>query len=604
MPLAPWPKQLKPLLLACRDTASVAKLHALAILTGLLGRPTSLSGQLIASYARAGSIEYARKVFDVMPDRSVDAWNAMIVAHSRNRAPAQVLNLYHRMVLEGGRPDSSTFTVAVKACATVSDLKLGVQIWSRAVGSGYERDVFVASSVLNLYAKCGRMDSAAVVFDKMPRRDLVCWTTMVTGYAQCGRAREALDVYKRMQQKVGTQGDEILMLGLIRACTDIGDMKVGLSVHGHMIRNSIPMDVVVQTCLVGMYAKNGCLEIASRVFNKIPNKTVVSWSTLILGFAQNGFAWNALELFTGMQRLGGLRPDSVSLVSALLACAQVGLLKFGRSIHGYIMRSSFDINEILGTAMLDMYSKCGELSHARALFDQFPSKDSILWNAMIASYGINGRGREALALFLQMRKVADLKQDGTTFGCLLSALSHSGLVSEGRHWCDVMVREYKIQLQEKHYACVVDLLARAGQLKEAWELIDSRANEPGIAVLVALLSGCCNYRDILVGEKVAKRVLELKPDDPAIYSLVSNFFAMARMWKEVAGVRKIMKDMVSRKVPGYSAVELNGTLRAFLMEDTSCHQYEEITWVLGKLYDDMRAMGHVPETEFELEELK
>ena len=207
MHFIPCPNRLRPLLLACKDKASISKTHALMLLTGLFMHGSS-NGGLIASYANIGDIKSARKVFDVLPQRGVGAWNAMIIAYSRIEYPVEVLNLYRQMILEGVRPDSSTFTVALNACTRLLDLKTGEEIWCRAMDCGFEFDVFVGSSVLNLYAKCGKMDEAIVVFDRMLRRDLVCWTTMISGFAQSGRPIEAVDMYRRMQ-KEGMEGDGV-----------------------------------------------------------------------------------------------------------------------------------------------------------------------------------------------------------------------------------------------------------------------------------------------------------------------------------------------------------------------------------------------------------
>ncbi|KAL6338148.1 hypothetical protein AAG906_012844 [Vitis piasezkii] len=540
-------KSLKTLLVASKDKPTIAKIHALAILTGIFGHGNS-NAKLIL-YARLGHIESARQV----------CLNAMIIAYSRRGAMFEALSLYNRMASEGVRPDSSTYTVVLKACTRSLDLRSGEETWRQAVDQGYGDDVFVGAAVLNLYAKCGKMDEAMRVFDKMGRRDLVCWTTMITGLAQNGQAREAVDIYRQMQKK-RVEGDGVVMLGLIQACTTLGHSKMGLSIHGYMIRKDIIMDVIVQTSLVDMYAKNGHLELASCVFRKMLYKNVISWSALISGFAQNGFAGNALQLVVDMQSFG-YKPDSV------------WVLKLGKSVHGYIVRRlHFDC--VSSTAVIDMYSKCGSfLLHVHSL--TLPPDE--------------GDKR---------------KPDHATFASLLSAFSHSGLVEKGRYWFSVMVNEYKIQPSEKHYACMVDLLSRAGRVEEAQELIDSMITEPGIAIWVALLSGCLNHGKFLVGEMAAKKVLELNPDDPGIYALVSNFFATARRWDEVAEVRKIMKKTGMKKVPGYSVMEVNGKLHAFLMEDKSHHQYEEIMQVLGKLDYEMKAMGYVPKTEFVLHNLE
>ncbi|GLU07941.1 hypothetical protein SLE2022_248790 [Rubroshorea leprosula] len=578
-----WPKSLLRFLLACKDKTSIAKGHSRIIVTGLVNHG-NCGVKLLRMYARLGDLFSARKVFEKLPQRGVDVWNVIIIGYSRKDFPNEVLGLYHRMILEGVKPDSSTFTVAIKACVSLMDLEMGKEIWGQAVNFGYEFDVFVGSSVLNLYVKCGEMDEAMLVFNKMPRRDLVSWTTIVTGFVQGGRPREAIDVYRRMQ-KEGMEGDTVLMLGLIQACANLGDSKLGLSVHGYMIRKDLPMDIVAQTSLVDMYAKNGYLEYASIVFYRMPQKNNISWGALISGFAQNGFAQNALELFVEMQ-CSGFKPDLASLLSALVACSQVGLLKLGRSIHGYIVRR-VDFEQVSGTTVIDMYAKCGALSHAQALFDRIDSRDRISWNAMISGYGVHGRGKEALSIFLQMTKT-NLKPDHATFAALFSALGHSGMVEEGRHWFNLMVSEYNIQPIEKHYVCMVDLLARAGEVVEAYELIGSMKTKPGLAIWVALLSGCHNHGKSMIGEMVAEKILELNPDDLGIHALVSNFFAIGRKWDKVASVRKTMKETGTKKVPGYSAVDIDGKLHAFLMEDKSHSEYEAILHMLDRLDHEMR----------------
>ncbi|KAI4354330.1 hypothetical protein L6164_003200 [Bauhinia variegata] len=593
MQLRPRAHHIKDLLLECRDRTSVVKLHALMILTGTFTKG-KINGQLIGSYARIGDPVLARQVFDKSPKRGVDVWNAMIIAYSRKGYPGEVLCLYRQMISEGIRPDSSTFTVALKACSRLLDLNMGENIWGKAVADGYRDDVFVASSVLNLFVKCGKMDEAMQVFNKMPRKDVVCWTTMLSGYAQCGRAIEALNVYREMQ-KEGMKGDGVVMLSLAQASASLGDSRLGLSVHGYLLRRHIEMDTLIETTLVDMYAKTGHSELAFRVFMNMPHKNIISWGALISAFARKGFAENALRLVVEMQN-DGYEPDTVCLVGALLACSQVGFLKMGKSIHGYIIRR-LEFERVSGTALIDMYSKCGTVSCARALFDQIGLRDVISWNAMISSYGVHGQGKEALSLFLQMAET-NIEPDHSTFASLLSALSHSGLVEEGRYWFDILVNKYKIPPNDKHYVCMIDLLARAGQVEEALKLIDSMNAQPGLTVWVALLAGCCNHAKFSIGEKVAKKVLEMNPNDQGIYTLVSNFFAMAQKWNEVAEVKKVMKLSQRKKVPGYSVVDINGKQHAFVMEDKSHHEYKSIVLIMDNLDHEMRETGYFYNTEF------
>ncbi|RZC87568.1 hypothetical protein C5167_036106 [Papaver somniferum] len=458
IPRGPWTKSL---LSVCKDKRSVAQVHALMILTGILGTGSNNNNNnlLIASYARAGDFLSARSVFDDLPHRGVMTWNALIIAYSRKGSPDEVIGLYRQMILEGVKPDSSIFTVTLKACASLLDFKTGEEIRDLAIEYGYKDDVFVCSSVLNLYAKCGKMDEAMRIFDGMPKKDLVSWTTMISGFVRIGGSMEAVSIYRRMQNE-GMEGDGIVMVGLLQSCASLCDLKMGLSIHGDMIS----------------------------------------------------------------------------------------------------------------------------------------------WNAIIACYGVHGQGREALSIFLQMNET-NLKPDHATFASLLSAFSHSGLVEEGLHWFNLMVTDYKIQPHEKHYVCMVDLLARAGRVEEAHELIKAMVNEPGIAVWVALLSGCRNKVNIDFGQKIANKVLQLQPDDPGIYALVSNVFAAARNWDSVASVRKLMRNSGRKKIPGYSVAEVNGRLHAFLVEDKTHPQHEKIVAMLEWLDQEMRKMGYVPNTEFVLHDL-
>ncbi|CAN1172352.1 Putative pentatricopeptide repeat-containing protein At3g25060, mitochondrial [Linum perenne] len=554
MQSTPWAIRLKHLLFACRDNTAVNQIHALMVTSGVYANG-SFVGCLISSYSRGGGIATARQVFDKLTKRGVDAWNSIIIAYSHERCPNQVLGFYRRMISEGVRPDSSTFTLALKACSSATDLELGKEVWRVAVDLGYQGDVFVASSVLNLFAKCGRMDEAKKVFDNMVKRDVVSWTTMVTGFIRSGHSLEAVDMYRTMRNE-GIEGDGVVMIGLIKACSDLGETKVGLSVHGYIIRRVIHMnDVVVQTSLVDLYAKNGHLELVSRVFREMRFQNPASWGALI----------------------------SVS------ACSQVGHLKQGKSIHGHVLRR-LDMEQNLVTAFIDLYAKCGSLSCARVLFDQVVSRDVIMWNAMISSYGIHGDGSEALSLFVEMTGT-DVKPDHATFASLLSAMSHSGLVEAGQYWFHKMVYEYKIQASEKHLVCMVDLLSRAGRVEEAYQLIESMDSEPGVAVWVALLSGCHNDKKILIGEEAAKKILRSNANDSGTYTLVSNFFSMAKKWDEVCGSRSIMKRTGLRKVAGFSAVEVNGKHQAFLMEDRNHQQYKDITEILDNLVHEMTSIG-------------
>ncbi|GJM91343.1 hypothetical protein PR202_ga07706 [Eleusine coracana subsp. coracana] len=572
--------------------ATLARVHAVLIVSA----SHHLLPGLATAYARASALDAAEATLAIPASASpssIAAWNALLSAHTRRGAPGEVLRVF-RALLPATRPDSTTFTLALSACARLENLAAAEVIRDRASAAGYGKDVFVCSALLHLYSRRGAMDDAVKVFEGMPSKDRVAWSTMVSGFINAGRPVEALDMY-RMMRESGVEGDEVVMVGILQACAAIREVHVGASVHGYLSRHGMRMDVVTTTSLVDMYAKNGRFDVACRLFGLMPCKNAISWSALISGFAQNGRADKALDLFREMQTTG-LQPDAGAVVSALLACADMGLLKLGKSIHGFILRR-LEMDCIRGTALIDMYSKCGSLVSAQMLFNRVGSRDLVLWNAMIACCGTHGRGDDALDLFHRLNE-AGVKPDHATFASLLSALSHCGLVEEGKFWFDRMINEFSIQPSEKHYVCIVDLLARSGRVEEANDLLTSVQTEPTIAIWVALLSGCLNNKKLELGESIAEKILQLQPDDVGVLALVSNLYAVAKKWDMVREVRKLMKDSGSKKVPGYSLVEVRGTRHSFLMEDQSHPQYQEILKVVAKLDSEMRKMGYVPKTEF------
>ncbi|XP_033144205.1 putative pentatricopeptide repeat-containing protein At3g25060, mitochondrial, partial [Brassica rapa] len=578
------PRRLKFLLSSTKHNRHITQIHALVITNGDLLHGSFIARDLVASWVRIGEISHARKVFDQLPHRNVSLYNSMVVAYSRGNKPNEVLRLYDEMIDEGVRPDSSTFTMTIKACLNAMVLEKGEAVWCKAIECGYQNDVFVCSSVLNLYMKCGKIDEAEALFRKMTRRDVICWTTMVTGFAQAGESLKAVEFYRGMQRE-GFGRDGVVMIGLLQASADLGDQRMGCSVHGYLIRTGLPMNVVVETTLVDMYVKVGFIELASRVFSGMMFKTVVSWGSLISGFAQNGLADKAFEAVVEMQRLG-FQPDLVALVGVLLACSQVGSLKTGRSIHCYILKRHF-LDRVSATALMDMYSKCGVIASSREIFDRTRGKDLVCWNAMISCYGIHGDGEEVVSMFVKMTEL-DIEPDHATFASLLSAFSHLGLVEQGQHWFRSMRERYSIQPSEKHYVCLIDLLARSGRVEEALDMINSDKLDNALPVWVALLSGCINHRNLSVGETAANRILELNLDNSGIQTLVCNFFATAKKWKEVAKVRKLMRSGAMEKVPGYSVIEVNGQLRTFVMEDLSHHEHHHMLQVLRDLSSEMR----------------
>eukprot|EP01018_Ginkgo_biloba_P018799 Gb_11545 [translate_table: standard] len=559
-----------------------------------------VGNSLLAMYAKCGAIEIARQIFDKMPARDVVSWSTMISGSVQNGRANEALILFNEMQLQGIKSDSVTITSLLPACAHLLALQQGKRIHGYILRNGFESDVIVGTALIDMYAKCGSIDGARRVFDTMSTRNVFSWSAMIACYAQSGYASETFTLFHQMQLQ-GIKPNSVTMVSLLRACFRL-TLQHGKWVHGYTIRSGFDSDVVVGTALVDMYANCGSLDMARRIFDKMSKRNVVSWSAMIAGYAHSGHANEALLLLNKMQ-LQDIKPDFVTMVSVLPACAQLSALQQGKRIHGYIIRNGFDLNIAVGNALVDMYAKCGNMDIARKWFDKMPEKDVVSWSAMIAGYGMHGHGEDALALFTQMQQKG-MKPDHIIFISVLSACSHAGLVDEGWKYFNSMKQDYRITPRVEHYACMVDLLGRSGLLYEAHDFIKKMPLEPNAAVWAALLGACRIYSNIELGELVAECLFELEPENAACYVLLSNIYADAGRWEDVAKVRIMMKDRGLKKIPGCSYIEVNNRVYSFLVGDRLHPQSEKIYSMLATLAGQMKEAGYAPNTDFVLHDVE
>jgi pentatricopeptide repeat protein len=334
------------------------------------------------------------------------------------------------------------------------------------------------------------------------------------------------------------------------------------------------------------------------------DKDVVSWTVMIGGYAQHGEANDALELFSWMFKQDGLvKPNCFTISCALIACARLAALRLGRQIHAYILRNHFDSAFLyVANCLIDMYAKSGDIDVARFVFDNLKQKNFVSWTSLMTGYGMHGRGKEALEVFDEMRRVG-LQPDGVTLLVVLYACSHSGMIDQGIEFFNSMSKEFGVIPGQEHYACMVDLLGRAGRLNEAMELIEGMQMEPSSIVWVALLSGCRIHANVELGEHAAKQLLELNSENDGSYTLLSNIYANARRWKDVARVRSLMKNSGIRKRPGCSWVQGKKGTTTFYVADKTHPQSKQIYEILRSLTQRIKVLGYVPETSFALHDV-
>eukprot|EP01018_Ginkgo_biloba_P006882 Gb_03550 [translate_table: standard] len=594
------PRIYDSLLQACSHTKALEEgkqVHAHMRLTRF-DQDDKLRTKLLKMYLNCGCLDDARLVFDETSKPNSFLWNAMIRGYViKGFYEEEVLTLYRQMILSGVKPDIFTFTNVLKACGSLSDLEQGKEVHTLIIRSGYESDVCVGSALLDMYSKCGSIDSAYKVFDNISQRNVITWSAMISGLAHSNRWVKALECFRQMQIE-GCKANSVTVAAVLPACGMLGDLQQGREIHGYIIRNEFDSYGFVDSALIDMYSKCKNIEVAYRVFYKMSERNVITWATMIAGCTHNGYANEALEIFRQMER-DGVKPNPGTMASVLRACGDLAVLQQGKEIHAYILRSGLKSNAFVCSSLIDMYAKCGSIEAAHHVFDKISEKNVFSWNAMIAGYGMNGYGKSALTLFHQMQQ-ENMKPMHSTFLAVLSACSHAGLVAEGMQCFDCMTQIFHIKPGVEHYACMVGLLGCSGQLKEAWNFIQNMPFEADAAVWGALLSACRIHCNIEIAEHAAQQLFELEPANAANYVLLSNIYGLAGRWNDATKVRTKMKERGLQTRPGYSWIEVKNRLHTFIVGDKSHPQLKKIYAMLKSLAGQMEAAGYVPDAKFVL----
>lgn len=544
-------------------------------------------------YAKCKEVSDAYKMFDRMPEKDVASWNAIIAGYAQNGYAKIALELLVRMQEEGKRPDWITVVAVLPALADMGYLIMGKSIHGYVMRAGFDCYVNVLTALVDMYAKCGTVRTARLIFDSMESKTVVTWNSMIDGYVQSGDPKEALALFEKMLVE-GIEPSDVSIMEAIHACADLGDVGKGMVIHRMSDRLGFGSNVSITNSLISMYSKCKKVDEAVKLFDNLKSKTRVSWNAMIIGFAQNGRVNEALNYFCEMQ-LRSFKLDSFTLVSVIPALAELSILRQAKWIHGLAIRTCLDTNVFVKTALVDMYAKCGAIHTARRLFDDMDERHVTTWNVMIDAYGTHGLGEAALEVFSEMQKGPIIPNE-VTFLCIISACSHSGLVEDGKYYFEMMKKEYRMEPAMDHYGAMVDLLGRAGLLDEAWDFIQNMPIEPGISVLGAMLGACKIHKNIELGEKAANRLFDLDPDDGGYHVLLANIYSAASMWDKVAEVRSMMDKKGLRKTPGCSLVELRNEFHTFHSGSTIHPQSRQIYAYLDTLIKRIKSVGYVPDT--------
>ncbi|XP_010927623.1 pentatricopeptide repeat-containing protein At5g66500, mitochondrial [Elaeis guineensis] len=459
------------------------------------------------------------------------------------------------LTLRGGIPlRAHDFPSVLAACSSFPNL--GRQVHTLMLKAAIHSQPVPATALLDMYSKCGHVEDALLIFDEMPVRDAVAWNALISCLVRHGLTSDAIAAFHSMVD------DGIVFTGhtlcaVLKACASMRALRQGKQIHSWVVGNGYS-SVVMGTALIDFYSSFGMIQDAMEVFTRLNcPKDVVVYNALVGGCIQNR---QYKEAFT---MLRNMRPNGITLTSALSACSELLNLSYGKQIHCVMIRRGFGSDVILCNALMDLYAKCGEITAAHLVFKLITEKNVVSWTCIIDAYGSHGHGTEALKLFRMMeeRKCRDVTPNAVTFLAVLTACAHSGLVDEGRLCFFSMRDKYDIDPGPEHYACFIDLLGRAGRIEEAWDLycgLSESANKLTPAVCVAMLNACRISMDLVKGEHVAKHLLYLDSDNPGSYVLVSNFYAAVGRWEGAEDLRKQMRGKGLKKEVGSSQIAVKG----------------------------------------------
>ncbi|KAL6176714.1 hypothetical protein ACLB2K_053347 [Fragaria x ananassa] len=449
-----------------------------------------------------------------------------------------------------------TFTYALKACCLLHSPHKGQEIQAYVTKSGHISDTFIQNSLLHFYVIQSDIVSAAHVFDSIPLPDVVSWTSMISGLAKCGFVEEAIVKFVSMD----VNPNPTTLVTVLSSSTTLRAIKFGKAVHGHCLRNFHESNLILDNAVLDFYLRCGSLASARYLFVNMPKRDVISWTTMVGGYAQRGFCEEAVKLFQQMLQGREAEPNEATIVNILSACSSICALSSGQQVHSYIStRRDLMVNVNVGNALINMYVKCGNLGMAISVFKALECKDIISWTAIISGMAMNGHGIHVLQLFSSML-VNGVSPDGVTFLGLLTACSHAGLVDQGFMFFDAMQNTYRIVPETKHYACLVDMYGRAGLLEEAEAFIKELPMEADGPVWGALLNACKIHGNEEMVERIREGLCNSAQVSIGTYALLSNAYAKHDRWDDSSKVRDEMREMGLKTPPGCSWIEIGPSI--------------------------------------------
>ncbi|XP_063945632.1 pentatricopeptide repeat-containing protein DOT4, chloroplastic isoform X3 [Daucus carota subsp. sativus] len=530
------------------------------------------------SYSKCSDFSVAKLVFDNMPQRNTFSWTVMISGSTENGFLSDGIKYFSKMQENGMLPDKFTYSAIIQLCIGIECIDCGKSVHAQIVKRGFASQTFVSTSLLNMYAKLGQIEDSCRVFNNMEEHSEVSWAALISGLTANNLYYEAFSSFLTMR-KEGVAPNTFTVTSVLKAIGMLGDVDKGKQVHKYVSESDA-------------YSKCGSIEDVRKIFDRMEDRDIVSWTTLVNAYSQCSEWRESLAIFLQM-REQGFAPNQFTYPVVLASCANLCFLEYGQQVHGLLHKSGFDTDSCVESALIDMYCKCGSIIEAGYIFDGVSNPDVVSWTAMIWGHAQHGSCAYALELFRKMEEM-DIEANAVTLLCVLFACSHGGMVEEGLHYFESMEGTYGIVPEMEHYACIVDLLGRVGRLDDALEFIKSMPVKPNEMVWQSLLGACRIYGDVELGNVAAEKILAILPDCSSTYVLLSNTYMEAGNPKGGISLRNMMKERGVKKEPGCSWISVKDRVHKFYARDEGHPQKDDIYVQLEVLSKGIKDMGYVP----------
>ncbi|KAK2971827.1 hypothetical protein RJ640_005953 [Escallonia rubra] len=591
-----------PLLQECIDKSSISGtqlIHGHIIKTNT-HEDLFLMTFVVNVYGKCGAMEDARKLFDKLPKRNVVTWTSLMSGYVHNSQPELAIRVFQEMLEVGAYPTNYTLGVALNACSTLYALKFGQQVHGYIVKYDIEYDTSIGNALSSLYSKCGHLDFAVKALWRIREKNVISWTTAISACGDNGDSARGLSLFVEMLSD-GIEPNEYTLTSVLSLCCIMQAMSVGLQVHSLSIKLGYESNLRVTNSIMYLYLKCGWISDAKKLFDGMGKISLITWNAMIAGHAQmmdiaednlsaHRSGVEALNFFLRLNR-SNMKPDIFTFSSILTVCSSLVALEQGEQVHAQTIKTGFLSDVVVGTTLVNMYSKCGSIEKASKAFVEMSTRTMISWTSMITAFSQHGHSQQALQLFEDMRLVG-VRPNQITFVGVLSACSHAGLVDEALKYFEMMKKEYKIKPVMDHFACLIDMFVRLGKLDEAFEFVKKMDFEPNEVIWSLLIAGCRSHGNLELGFYAAEQLLNLSPKDSETYVMLLNMYLSAGRWKDVSRVRKMMRDEKLGKLKDWSWISIRDRVHSFKPDDRSCPPCGEVDILLGDLLEKARPLGY------------